>query len=104
MAKTNISRANSSHRPRLRWPASAVRQPPLPLVRHLSLHQRTWCGIEVDCTLRIPTVAERLDVSQDTVRRLIARGLIRTIRIGASVRVSAEELEAFVKRHQGMRP
>jgi excisionase family DNA binding protein len=49
----------------------------------------------------INTVAERLDVSQDTVRRLIARGLIRSIRIGASVRVSAEELEAFVNSRRG---
>jgi excisionase family DNA binding protein len=49
----------------------------------------------------ITAVAKRLDVSQDTVRRLIARGDIRAIRIGATVRVSSTELEAFVNSRRG---
>ena len=52
----------------------------------------------------INTVAERLEVSQDTVRRLIARGDLVAIRIGASVRVSAAELEAFIEGQRGRLP
>jgi excisionase family DNA binding protein len=50
----------------------------------------------------ISTVADRLDVSKDTVRRLIASGDLTAIRIGSSVRVAAAELESFVKgRREG---
>ena len=52
----------------------------------------------------INTVAERLEVSQDTVRRLIARGDLVAIRIGASVRVSATELEAFIEGQRRLLP
>ena len=38
--------------------------------------------------LRIPTVAELLDVSPSTVRRLIRDGRLEAIRIGSSVRVT----------------
>lgn len=48
----------------------------------------------------ISTVAARLDVSQDTVRRLIAQGELTPIRIGFNVRIDATELEAFVHRQR----
>jgi excisionase family DNA binding protein len=54
--------------------------------------------------LSVTTVAERLDVSQDTVRRLIARGELSAIRIGAAVRVAAADLEAFLDRRMRGRP
>jgi excisionase family DNA binding protein len=52
----------------------------------------------------IGAVAVRLDVSRDTVRRLIARGDLAAIRIGGVVRVSADDLESFVERQRGARP
>jgi excisionase family DNA binding protein len=48
----------------------------------------------------IATVAERLDVSQDTVRRLIANGELTAIRIGSCVRVEAIEFESFLERRR----
>jgi excisionase family DNA binding protein len=48
----------------------------------------------------ISTVADRLDVSPDTVRRLLARGDLTPIRIGSAVRIAAAELESFVERRQ----
>jgi excisionase family DNA binding protein len=48
----------------------------------------------------ISTVADRLDISEDSVRRLIARGDLTAIRIGSSVRVAAAELESFVERRR----
>jgi excisionase family DNA binding protein len=50
----------------------------------------------------VNTVAKRLDVSADTVRRLIARGELSAIRIGVSVRVPAAEIESFVERRRGI--
>ena len=49
----------------------------------------------------ISTVARLLEVSPDTVRRLIARGDLIAIRIGGNVRVSATELESFIDRQRG---
>jgi excisionase family DNA binding protein len=49
----------------------------------------------------VSKVANRLDVSQDTVRRLIDRGDLMAIRIGSSVRVLAVDLESFVERRLG---
>lgn len=41
-------------------------------------------------------VAQRLNLSLRTVRRLIASGALATIRIGSSVRISEADLQAFV--------
>jgi excisionase family DNA binding protein len=48
----------------------------------------------------VSTVAERLALSKDTVRRLIAGGDLASIRIGSSVRVAAAELESFLERRR----
>jgi excisionase family DNA binding protein len=44
----------------------------------------------------VGAVAERLDVSARTVRRLIAAGELPVHRIGRSVRVSADDLARFL--------
>jgi excisionase family DNA binding protein len=49
----------------------------------------------------LSAVAERLDVSVDTVRRLVGRGELGVVRIGASVRVPDSELAAFIERARG---
>ena len=45
---------------------------------------------------RIPVVAERLDQSVPTVKRLIASGVLKKVKVGRSVRVRASDLEAYV--------
>jgi excisionase family DNA binding protein len=47
--------------------------------------------------LRLPEVAERLDVSVDTVRRRIADGRLKAMRSGRVVRVDERDLQAFIK-------
>jgi excisionase family DNA binding protein len=46
--------------------------------------------------LDVPAVARQLDVSEKTVRRLIARGELRAHRIGRLLRISEEELGRFI--------
>lgn len=46
---------------------------------------------------RIPAVAEDLDTSPSSVRRLIREGHLEAIYIGSSVRVTDESLEALLK-------
>ena len=46
--------------------------------------------------LTVQTVAERLNVCDRTVRRLIAAGALRALPVGRSLRVSEEDLQAFV--------
>ena len=46
--------------------------------------------------LDVPAVARRLNVSEKTVRRLIARGELRAHRIGRLLRISEEELRRFL--------
>jgi excisionase family DNA binding protein len=46
---------------------------------------------------RISHVAETLDMSISTIRRLIRDGQLDSIRIGSLVRVPASSLEAFLK-------
>ena len=52
--------------------------------------------------LRISIVAEELDVSVSTVRRLIADGKLVSIRIGSTVRVTEASLDALLRG--GARP
>ena len=45
--------------------------------------------------LTIPEVAERLRVSDKTVRRLLKRGELRGLKVGAQWRISTSDLVAF---------
>lgn len=47
--------------------------------------------------LRIPEAAERLSLGRSTVYELIQAGEIPVIRVGRSVRISAEKLEQWVE-------
>lgn len=47
--------------------------------------------------LRVSEVADRLALSRATAYRLIQQGLIPTIRIGASIRVSADALDRCIQ-------
>lgn len=40
----------------------------------------------------VPRFAHLCDISESTARRLIAAGTVRTVRVGHSVRVPAEEI------------
>ena len=44
----------------------------------------------------ISTIAQRLDVSEKSVRRYIERGLLRAYKIGGQIRISEEDLLAFL--------
>lgn len=48
--------------------------------------------------LTLEHAAQRLSISPRTVRRLIDRGELAPIRIGRSLRLSADELRAYVDR------
>jgi excisionase family DNA binding protein len=44
----------------------------------------------------ISTIAQRLDVSEKSVRRYIERGLLRAYKIGGQIRIAEEDLMAFL--------
>jgi excisionase family DNA binding protein len=46
--------------------------------------------------LRVSEAASHLNISEKTVRRLIAAGTVKTLRIGRLVRIPREEIERFV--------
>lgn len=48
--------------------------------------------------LSISEAQQRLSVSRSTINRLISKGEITCIHIGRSVRIPAEDIEAFVQR------
>jgi excisionase family DNA binding protein len=45
---------------------------------------------------RVETVAEKLDLSPRSVRRLIDNGQLQAVKIGGAVRVSDEELQRLL--------
>ncbi len=47
--------------------------------------------------LTIPGVAERLQVSEKTVRRLLTRGEMPGYKIGGQYRISPAELDAWIR-------
>jgi excisionase family DNA binding protein len=51
--------------------------------------------------LPIPAIAEQLDVSIKTVRRLIRDQRLIAHRIGRSLRVSEDDLRLFLSQHRG---
>lgn len=50
--------------------------------------------------LRVETVAERLDVSANAIYAEIRRGHLKALKIGRLLRVSEEQLEAYINRPQ----
>lgn len=56
--------------------------------------------------LKLPEVAQRLGVSQDTARRYVKAGRIPSTFIGNAYRVKEEDLEAFIQDSevQGRKP
>ena len=50
-----------------------------------------------DQLLTLQQVADRLQVSMSTVRRLAAKGKLKTVRIGRNLRVRPEDLAAYIK-------
>jgi len=51
-----------------------------------------------DQLLRLSEVADRLQVSRSTVRRIVKEGRLRTVRVSPrSVRVRPQDLEAFIR-------
>jgi len=49
-----------------------------------------------DQLLTLRQVADRLQVSMSTVRRLVDAGELRTVRIGRNLRVRPEDLKAYI--------
>ena len=47
--------------------------------------------------LRLTEVAERLDISMPTVRRLVKDGKIKAIRVGRVLRVRPLDLESYIQ-------
>lgn len=45
------------------------------------------------------TVADRLELSRATIYRMLGRGELRSIKIGAARRIPARELEAYIEAH-----
>lgn len=52
-----------------------------------------------DQLLTLAQVAERLQVSMSTVRRLVDRGALKTVRIGRNIRVRPEDLAKYIAAH-----
>ena len=48
--------------------------------------------------LRLPEVAERLQVSMPTVRRMVKDGRIKSIRVGRVIRVRPIDLESYIQK------
>ena len=46
--------------------------------------------------LRVRDAAEHANVSERTIRRLIRKGALPALRVGAQVRIDADELEAWL--------
>jgi len=48
--------------------------------------------------LRLPEVAERLQVSLPTVRRMVKDGRIKSVRVGRVIRVRPIDLESYIQK------
>ncbi|MBK8915696.1 MAG: helix-turn-helix domain-containing protein [Phycisphaerales bacterium] len=51
--------------------------------------------------LTVRTAATLLSLSTRTVQSLISRGDLRVVRIGRSVRIHPDDLNAYINRHRG---
>lgn len=48
--------------------------------------------------LTVARIAERLDVCERTVRRLIQSGHLKSLRVGRCLRITEEDFQAYVAR------
>jgi excisionase family DNA binding protein len=49
--------------------------------------------------LSIDEVADQLAVSRDTIRRLVERGELKAVKVGAQWRISTADLAAYLERN-----
>lgn len=49
----------------------------------------------------VQEVAEKLNLSEQTVRKLIKKGEIQSIRLGKNIRITTSELHRIVENTQG---
>ena len=63
-------------------------------------HSRNNAAVARSRMLSVDAVAERLDLSTKTVRRMIERGDLLIHRIGRRVLVAEDDLDAFLRRHR----
>lgn len=52
-----------------------------------------------DQLLTLPQVADRLQVSLSTVRRLVADSKLKAVRIGRNLRVRPDDLKTYIEIH-----
>ena len=53
--------------------------------------------------LRLPAVAEELDIHEETARRLVASGELDAFRVGRSIRVTRAALDAYIRENAAVR-
>lgn len=56
--------------------------------------------VDLPMVMTKQTAAEELEVSVDTIQRLITRGDIPAITIGSSVRIKRNDLEDFIESRE----
>src|SRR5829696_4746607 len=104
-----ISRESSAHETSPLPPRSPSPQellPPANLTRRLGSAQRSRAGQSPPASrppgplLTVEQVAQRCSVSSRTTRRWIEAGVLRAHRLGALVRISEEDLAAFLAAHR----
>ncbi len=47
--------------------------------------------------MNIPSAADQLQISERTLRRLIAAGELPIVRVGRQIRIRTEDLERYIK-------
>ena len=65
-------------------------------VRNVTKNTKNHCD-SCQQFYKISTVAQRWDMSQRTIRRMVAAGLIRTRRIHGRIRISSTEIAKAIK-------
>jgi excisionase family DNA binding protein len=79
--------------------APAIAEPIGRKISHHSLRGRV-AGQNAGPLLTTRQVAERLAISEKSVRRLIDAGELPTIRVCRSIRIDPADLEAFIHRNR----
>ena len=72
--------------------------PPPPICKSTTVPEPRDAPRAGPSTMKVPTVAEHLEVSQRHVRRLIDGGQLPVHRIGRAVRVAEDDLIRFLRR------